>query len=49
MDRAFEERASLLTAICGYPFLAFIRTDPSFQTFLERMNYPDKASLALRA
>jgi TolB-like protein/Tfp pilus assembly protein PilF len=40
MDRAFEERASLLTAISGYPFLEFIRTEARFRPFLERMAYP---------
>jgi tetratricopeptide (TPR) repeat protein len=41
LDQAFEERASLLTAICGYPFLSFLRTEPRFQPFMERMHYPE--------
>jgi len=40
MEKAFEERASLLATISGYPFLSFIRTDVRFQPFLKRMNYP---------
>ena len=42
LERAFEERASLLISISGYPFLSFIKTDPKFQSFLQRMNYPEK-------
>jgi TolB-like protein/Tfp pilus assembly protein PilF len=42
LERAFEERASLLISIGGYPFLSFIRNDPRFQPFLQRMNYPEK-------
>ena len=40
LEQAFEERASLLISINGYPFLSFIKTDPRFQPFLKRMNYP---------
>jgi TolB-like protein/class 3 adenylate cyclase len=42
LERAFEERASLLISISGYPFLSFIKTDPRFQSFFKRMNYPEK-------
>ena len=42
LEQAFEERASLLVSINGYPFLSFIKTDPRFQPFLKRMNYPPK-------
>lgn len=41
LEQAFEERASLLITIKGYPFFAFIRTDPRFQPFLQRINYPE--------
>jgi tetratricopeptide (TPR) repeat protein len=40
MEKAFDERASLLITMSGFPFLSFIRTDPRFQPFLQRMNYP---------
>ena len=39
LEQAFEERASLLISI-RYPFLSFIKTDPRFQPFLKRMDYP---------
>ena len=42
LEQAFEERASLLISINGYPFLSFIKTDPRFQPFLKRMNYPEQ-------
>ncbi|MEP6595306.1 MAG: hypothetical protein ABJA71_05135, partial [Ginsengibacter sp.] len=41
LEQAFEERASLLITISGYPFLSFIKTDPRFQPFLQRMHYPE--------
>ncbi|MEP6616067.1 MAG: adenylate/guanylate cyclase domain-containing protein [Ginsengibacter sp.] len=41
LEQAFEERASLLISIGGYPFLSFIKTDPRFQPFLERLKYPE--------
>jgi TolB-like protein/Tfp pilus assembly protein PilF len=40
LERAFEERAGLLISISGYPFFSFIKTDPRFQPFLKKMNYP---------
>lgn len=41
LEDAFKEKASLLTSISGYPFFIFIKTDPRFQPFLKRMNYPE--------
>ncbi|MEO8766306.1 MAG: adenylate/guanylate cyclase domain-containing protein [Ginsengibacter sp.] len=40
VERAFQERAGLLISISKYPFLSFIKTDPRFQSFFKRMNYP---------
>ena len=40
LEHAFEERASLLISMSRYPFLSFIKTDPRFQPFFQRMNYP---------
>jgi tetratricopeptide (TPR) repeat protein len=40
LEHAFDERASLLISISGYPFLSFIKSDSRFQPFLARMNYP---------
>ena len=45
LEQAFEERASLLISINGYPFLSFIKTDPRFQPFLKRMNYPGQKNI----
>jgi len=39
-EQAFEERASLLPSTNVYPFFEFLKTDPRFQTFIDRMNYP---------
>jgi adenylate cyclase len=39
-EQAFEERASLLVAINAFPFFSFIKTDPRFKIFIERMNFP---------
>jgi TolB-like protein/class 3 adenylate cyclase len=39
-EQAFEERASLLPSTNVYPFFGFLKTDPRFQGFIERMNYP---------
>jgi TolB-like protein/class 3 adenylate cyclase/Tfp pilus assembly protein PilF len=41
LEQAFEERAGLLISISGYPFFSFIKTDPRFQPFLKRLNYPE--------
>jgi Predicted integral membrane protein len=41
LEQAFEERASLLISISGYPFLSFIKTDPRFLPFLKRLKYPE--------
>lgn len=40
LERAFEEKASLLVSIDVWPFFSFIKTDPRFQPFLKRMNFP---------
>ncbi|HEV8080950.1 MAG TPA: adenylate/guanylate cyclase domain-containing protein [Chitinophagaceae bacterium] len=39
LEQAFEERASLLPSISGYPFFSFLK-DPRFQPFVKRMNFP---------
>ena len=41
LERAFEERSSFLVTIGVYPFFSFIKTDPRFQPFLKRMNFPE--------
>ena len=41
LERAFDERASLLIAINGYPFFSFIKSDPRFQPFFKKMHYPE--------
>lgn len=41
LEKAFEERASFLIGIGVYPFFSFIKTDPRFQPFLNRMNFPE--------
>lgn len=41
MEQAFAERASLLVSISRYPFFSFIGTDPRFQPFLKRMDFPE--------
>jgi tetratricopeptide (TPR) repeat protein len=41
LEQAFEERASLLIAINGWPFFSFLKTDPRFQPFIKRMNFPE--------
>jgi adenylate cyclase len=41
IEDAFEERASLLISISTWPFFSFLNTDPRFQPFLKRMNYPE--------
>ena len=40
LEKAFEEKASLLPSIDVYPFFSFLHTDPRFQPFLKRMNFP---------
>ena len=40
LERAFEERASLLPSAARYPFLSFIKIDQRFQPFIERLNFP---------
>ncbi|MGH2646960.1 MAG: tetratricopeptide repeat protein, partial [Ginsengibacter sp.] len=42
LEQAFDEKASLLISMSGYPFLSFIKTDPRFHEFYKRMNYPDQ-------
>jgi len=41
LEQAFEQRDSTLIGIKAYPISAFIRTDPRFQPFLKRMNFPE--------
>ena len=40
MEQAFVEKAGLLVSINRYPFLSFVKTDPRFEPFFKRMNYP---------
>ena len=42
LEQAFVEKASLLVTIELYPFFSFIKTDPRFQPFIKRMNFPEK-------
>jgi len=42
LEQGFEERSSFLVLIDVYDFFSFIRTDPRFQPFLKRMNFPEK-------
>jgi Tfp pilus assembly protein PilF len=39
LEQAFDERASLLASMSGYPFFSFLK-DPRFQPFVKRMNFP---------
>ena len=41
LEKAFDERASLLPSINGYAFFSFIKTDPRYQPFMERMKFPE--------
>ena len=41
LEQAFEQRDSTLPGIKVHPIGAFIRTDPRFQPFLKRMNFPE--------
>ena len=41
LEQAFEHRDSTLPGIKVHPISAFIRTDPRFQPFLKRMNFPE--------
>ncbi len=41
LEKAFDERACFLVTIGVYPFFSFIKTDPNFQPFLKRMNFPE--------
>ena len=41
LEKAFEERASFLVTIEVYPFFSFIKTDPRFHPFIERMKFPE--------
>ncbi len=40
MDKAFEERDGSLPFIRVWPLCAFINTDPRFQPYIKRMNFP---------
>jgi tetratricopeptide (TPR) repeat protein len=40
LEKAFDEKASLLVSIDVYPFFSFLKTDSRFQPFLKRMNFP---------
>lgn len=40
LEQAFEEKASLLPSINVWPFFSFLKTDPRFQPFIKKMNYP---------
>jgi TolB-like protein len=40
MEKAFEQQDCTLPCIKVYPLGAFMRTDPRFQPFLKRMNFP---------
>jgi len=41
LQLAFEQRDSTLPCIKAYPPSSFIRTDPRFQHFIKRMNFPE--------
>lgn len=41
MEQAFEQQDCTLPCIKVYPLGDFMRTDPRFQPFLSRMNFPD--------
>ena len=42
LEQAFKEKAGFLVSIEVYAFFSFIKTDPRFQPFLKRMNFPEK-------
>ena len=41
LEEAFAQRDSTLTCIKAHPISDFIRTDPLFQPFLDRLNFPE--------
>lgn len=41
LELAFEQRDGTLPCIKAYPLSSFIRTDPRFQPYLERMKFPE--------
>ena len=40
LEKAFEQRDSVLPCIKLYPLSEFVRTDPRFQHFVNRVNFP---------
>lgn len=40
LEKAFEEKASLLISANVYPFFTFLKTDPRFHIFIEKMDFP---------
>jgi TolB-like protein/class 3 adenylate cyclase/Tfp pilus assembly protein PilF len=40
LEQAFEEKSSLLVSIDAYPYFSYIKSDPRFQHFIKRMNFP---------
>jgi len=41
LEQAFEQHDCTLPFIKNYPPCSYIKTDPGFQTFIKRMNYPE--------
>ncbi|HET9744665.1 MAG TPA: adenylate/guanylate cyclase domain-containing protein [Chitinophagaceae bacterium] len=41
MELAFSQRDSILPFIKSFPSCSFLRTDPRFQPFIKRMNFPE--------
>ena len=42
LEIAFEQRDGSLACINAWPLCEFLRTDPKFQPFVERMKFPEK-------
>ena len=41
LEQAFEQRDGTFPCINVYQLFSFVRTDPRFQTFIQRMNFPE--------
>ncbi len=41
LEQAFDHRDTILVCMKAYPLCTFIRTDPIFQPFLKKMNFPE--------
>jgi hypothetical protein len=42
LEKAYDERDSCMAMLNSHPFFLPIRSDPRFQAFLQRMNFPSR-------